>query len=119
AMRAPYPVEWIHGGGFGTRVGIVGASRIGRRLLRLLESFEFDVVVSDPCLDAQEAARLGARLVGLDELFATSSVVSLHAPLLDDTREMVGRDQLGLLKDGSVLVNTARGALIDQDALVA
>jgi phosphoglycerate dehydrogenase-like enzyme len=70
-------------------------------------------------VDAAEAAALGATLVDLDTLVATSDVVSLHAPSLPETRHLIDARRLALMPDGAVLVNTARGALVDTDALVA
>jgi phosphoglycerate dehydrogenase-like enzyme len=111
-------VPWI-----GTRrrtVGIVGASRIGRRLIELLRPFEVTVQVYDPYLTQGEATELGVtKLELLDDLLASSHVVSLHAPLLPATENMLAADQLALLQDGAVLINTARGGLVDGDALTA
>jgi phosphoglycerate dehydrogenase-like enzyme len=105
-------------GNYGKTVGIVGASRIGRRVIELLRPFDLHVLLSDPFLDGEEAARLGATLRPLEALLAESDLVSLHAPLLPATRGMIGRRQLALMRDGAVLVNTARGGLLDQEALV-
>ncbi|QMU74072.1 hydroxyacid dehydrogenase [Streptacidiphilus sp. P02-A3a] len=107
--------------GFGNHrrtVGLVGASLIGRRVLELLSPFDLDVLVSDPYLDPGEALRLGARPVGLRELFAASDVVSLHAPATPETRDLVDAPLLAALRDGATLINTARGSLVDQSALV-
>ncbi|WP_298806097.1 hydroxyacid dehydrogenase [uncultured Pseudokineococcus sp.] len=101
------------------RVGVVGASVVGRRLLELLRPFDLEVVLADPTLGAEEAAALGAELVELDELLRTSDVVSLHAPLLPSTRGVLDARRLALMPDGAVLVNTARGGLVDEAALVA
>ncbi|GAA0621489.1 hydroxyacid dehydrogenase [Kutzneria viridogrisea] len=106
-------------GNFGRTVGIVGASKIGRRVLGLLAPFDLDLVVSDPYLGQAEAAALGARLVGLDELFVVSDVVSLHAPAVERTRGMVGAARLAAMRTGATLINTARGSLVDQHALEA
>ncbi|GAA2067029.1 hydroxyacid dehydrogenase [Streptomyces albiaxialis] len=106
-------------GTYGLRVGIIGASRTGRRVCELLRPFDVEVLLHDPYTSAPEAARLGARPVALDELMASCRVVSLHAPLLDATRGMITAALLRLLPDGATFVNTARGALVDQDALVA
>ncbi|WP_299040158.1 hydroxyacid dehydrogenase [uncultured Pseudokineococcus sp.] len=100
------------------RVGVVGASVVGRRLLELLRPFDVEVVLADPTLDAEEARELGAELLDLDDLLRTSDVVSLHAPLLPSTRGMLDARRLGLLRDGAALVNTARGALVEEGALV-
>ncbi|GAA5196473.1 hydroxyacid dehydrogenase [Microbacterium jejuense] len=119
AARAGFPIDSLTGGAFGARIGIVGASKIGRRLLGLLRPFDFDVRVYDPYLDADDAALLGVTTAGLDDLFAACDVVSLHAPHLPETEGMIGAAQLRRLRDGAVFINTARGALVDQDALVA
>lgn len=105
-------------GNHGLRVGVIGASRIGRRVLGLLAPFDVEPLLHDPYADEREAASLGARLVSLDELMASCAVVSLHAPLLAATRGMITARHLALLPDGATFINTARGALVDQDALV-
>jgi phosphoglycerate dehydrogenase-like enzyme len=99
-------------------IGIVGASRTGRRLVELLRPFDFRVLVHDPYLDAAGARDLGVEPVELDELLQRSDVVSLHAPELPETRGLLDARRLALMRDGAVLVNTARGALVDGDALV-
>lgn len=104
-------------GNYRRTVGIVGASRIGRRVLQLLRPFDFEVLLYDPYVEADEAETLGARSVGLDELVRRSSVVSIHAPQLPETRHMFDRRRLGLLRDGATLINTARGSLVDTAAL--
>jgi phosphoglycerate dehydrogenase-like enzyme len=106
-------------GNWAKRIGIVGASHVGRRVIELLAPYHLEVVVADPFLDAAGAVALGATLVDLDELLATSDVVSLHAPALPETRHMIGAPQLASMMDGAVLVNTARGSLVDHDALTA
>jgi phosphoglycerate dehydrogenase-like enzyme len=100
-------------------VGIVGASRIGRLVLQRLRAFDFELLVHDPYLVPSEAAALGAEAVELDDLLRRADVVSLHAPSLPETRHLLDRRRLSLLRDGAVLVNTARGALVDGAALEA
>jgi phosphoglycerate dehydrogenase-like enzyme len=102
-------------GNFRRRVGVVGASRIGRQVMRLLEPFDMTVSLSDPYVSAPPA---GVRLLALDDLLRESDVVSLHAPATPETHHLLDRRRLGLIPDGGVLVNTARGSLIDTDALV-
>jgi phosphoglycerate dehydrogenase-like enzyme len=104
-------------GSLGRTVGIVGASRIGRLVLERLRPFDFARLVHDPFLAPDEARALGAEPVELDALLARADVVSLHAPLLPATRGLLDRRRLALLRDGAVLVNTARGGLVDADAL--
>ena len=112
-------VDHTRMGTLGRTIGIVGASMIGRLVIERLRTLDVDVVVADPYLDDEEAAELGVRRVGLDDLLAVSDVVSLHAPLLDDTRHMIGAAQLARMADGAWLVNTARGGLVDTEALTA
>ena len=100
-------------------IGIVGASRIGRRVIELLKPFDMIVLVCDPYLSAEEAAVLGAEKRELEALLTGSDVVSLHAPLLPETRHMLDARRLGLMRPGATLINTARGGLVDQDALIA
>jgi len=104
-------------GNYGTTVGLLGASRIGRMVAERLRDFDLQVLISDPYLSAADAAALGAELVGLDDLFSRSDVLSVHAPLLPETVGLVDARLLGLLRDGSVLINTARGKIIDAEAL--
>lgn len=104
-------------GNYRKTVGIVGASRIGRLVLQHLRAFDFAVLVTDPYLSADEAAALGAEKTEVDDLLRRSDVVSLHAPSLPETHHLLDARRLALLRDGAVLINTARGALVDGDAL--
>ncbi|MFI9566248.1 hydroxyacid dehydrogenase [Streptomyces rishiriensis] len=113
----PNPAETSATGNFGRRVGVIGASRVGRRLLELLRPHDFDVLLHDPYVDAAEAAELGAQSVSLDDLLLRSDIVSLHAPDIPDTRHMLDHARLALIRDGGVLINTSRGALVDHAAL--
>lgn len=104
-------------GNNGRRVGIVGASRIGRRVIELLRLFDVRVSVSDPYLTDDDARRLGASRAALDDLLAHSDVISLHVPSLPETRHLLDRRRLALIPDGATLINTARGAVVDNAAL--
>ncbi|MFI1564123.1 hydroxyacid dehydrogenase [Streptomyces sp. NPDC020490] len=104
-------------GNNGRRVGVVGASRTGRRVIELLRPFDLRVTLTDPYVDEAGAAALGVPLLPLDELLRTSQTVTLHAPATPETHRMIGRRELALMPDGAVLINTARGALVDHDAL--
>lgn len=106
-------------GNNGNTVGIIGASRTGRLLLELLESFDQRILLADPTLSPADAASLGAELVPLEELMRRSKVVSLHAPVLPSTLGMIGAAELALMQNGSTFINTARGVLVDHDALRA
>ncbi|MEV8316401.1 hydroxyacid dehydrogenase [Streptomyces sp. NPDC059900] len=113
--------DWLglsHGvGNYGRTVGILSASMIGRRVIELLRPYDLDVLLHDPYVSDGEARALGVRPVGIEELFAHSDVVSVHTPLLPATRGLVGRELIAAMRDQAVLVNTARGAVLDQDAL--
>ncbi|MFJ1783422.1 hydroxyacid dehydrogenase [Streptomyces anulatus] len=119
-LRAPHDwrAELAGHGNYRRCVGIVGASRIGRRVIELLRPFDLEVLLFDPYVDAGTAARLGAEQVGLDELCARGRIVSVHAPELPATRHMIGAAQLAAMPDGATLINTSRGSLIDGDALL-
>jgi len=106
-------------GNYGRTIGLVGASRIGRKVARMLEGFDYKVLIADPFVSAGDPVLKAAELVSLDTLMARSDVVSIHAPSLPSTKAMIGARQLGLMKDGAAFINTARGAVVDQAALIA
>jgi phosphoglycerate dehydrogenase-like enzyme len=106
-------------GNYRKRIGLVGASRIGRRVLALLAPFHFEVRLSDPTLSDAEARALGVECCPLEELLPWCDVLSLHAPLVHSTQGMLDAGRLALLRDGATLVNTARGGLVDAVALEA
>ncbi|TDE03107.1 hydroxyacid dehydrogenase [Jiangella asiatica] len=100
-------------------VGVIGASRSGRAVITLLRAFGATVLVVDPTVSEEDVAALGAERVELDELLRRSDIVTLHAPLLPETEGMLGARELSLIRDGAILVNSARGGLIDSAALYA
>ncbi|WBO63061.1 hydroxyacid dehydrogenase [Streptomyces camelliae] len=113
----PGPAETAATGNLGRRIGVIGASRVGRRLLELLRPFDLTVLLHDPYVSPAEAAALGAELLPLEDLLRHSDIVSLHAPDIPETHHMLDRGRLALVRDGGVLINTARGALVDHEAL--
>ncbi|EDY51492.1 2-hydroxyacid-family dehydrogenase, partial [Streptomyces clavuligerus] len=106
-------------GNYRRTVGIVGASRVGRRVIGLLRPFDLRVLLYDPCTGDAEAAALGVRRTGLDELCGSSDIVSVHAPELPETFHLIDGPRLALMRDGATLINTARGSLVDEGALLA
>ncbi|MEV0317935.1 hydroxyacid dehydrogenase [Streptomyces sp. NPDC050658] len=102
-------------------VGVIGASRIGRGVIAGLRASDaaLRVLLTDPYVTEEEAAGLGAELVELSELCRSSSIVSVHAPQLPETRGMLSAEMLKLIPDGGTVVNTARGSLLDTEALAA
>ena len=101
----------------GKTLGIVGLGKIGRALARRALAFEMRVVASDPFLTAEQAVDAGAELVELSELIATADVISVHTPGGDATRSLIGRDELARMKRGAIVLNAARGGIIDEHAL--
>ncbi|MBQ2743356.1 MAG: hydroxyacid dehydrogenase [Oscillospiraceae bacterium] len=103
----------------GLKIGIVGAGVAGREFIRLLQNFDVEILVYDPTLSAEEIKeQFNARKCELTELMSASDVISLHAPTLPSTKEMINKDNLTLIKDGAVFINTARAWLVDEAALI-
>ena len=101
-------------------LGVLGLGGIGRALIKLLEGFGMaPPLAHDPFVSAEDAARIGVRLVELDELLAAADFVSIHCPLTDGTRNLIGARELGLMKANAYLINTARGGIVDEGALYA
>ncbi|NWF26146.1 hydroxyacid dehydrogenase [Streptomyces sp. PKU-EA00015] len=105
-------------GNYRRTVGVIGASRIGRRVIELLRPFDLRVLLYDPYVDDAGAAELGVERTDLDELCARADVVTVHAPQVPATRHMIGARQLGLMRNGTTLINTSRGSLVDEEALL-
>lgn len=116
---ARVPLDPFTVGNYHRRVGLVGASFVGRKVVELLRSTDLDLAIADPYLSEQDAEDLGVRRMGLDELCAWCDILSLHAPDIPSTRQMIGAAQLAALHDGVTIVNTARGGLIDHGAMRA
>lgn len=106
-------------GADGRTVGVIGASRIGRRVVTALAASDAGhrVLLTDPYVTAADAEALGAELVTLPELCRRSGIVSVHAPELPETRGLLSAEMLKLIPDGGVVINTARGSLVDTQAL--
>ncbi len=103
----------------GKTVGIFGLGNIGQKVAKRVQAFEAKVqYFSRTRLSAEKERELDVSFVSLDELFETSDIVSLHAPLTEDTRHLVDAKRLRSMKKSSILINTGRGAIIDEEALV-
>ena len=98
----------------GKTLGIVGCGKIGREVARLGSALGMNVVVSDPCI--QDAP--GVTFVSLDELLSSSDFISVNCPLTGGTRDLIGKEEIAKMKDGVFLVNTARGGIINEKALL-
>jgi phosphoglycerate dehydrogenase-like enzyme len=104
---------------YGLTVGVVGAGRAGSHYIKLMQNFNVELLLADPTFTPQRAKELGVTLVELEELIKRSDVISIHAPSIPETNNMFNKDNIPLLKDGAILINTARGAIIDEEALIA
>ncbi len=103
----------------GSTVGLIGYGRVGRGVAERLAGFGVDLIAVDSLVPQAEFERLGVRRVELDELLETSDIVSIHAPLDDSTRGMVDGELLARMRPTAILVNTARGAIVDSTALAS
>ncbi len=101
----------------GRTLGLIGVGNIGREVLKLAAPFDMRIVGYDPALDESDAARLGFEPMATDEIFRTADFITLHCPLTARTRHLVNRERLALMKPEAFLINTARGPVVDQQAL--
>jgi phosphoglycerate dehydrogenase-like enzyme len=101
-------------------LGVIGLGGIGRKTIELLQAFGMNQPLAfDPFINAEAAAKSGVRLVSLEELLRQSDFVSIHCPLTDKTRGLIGAKELALMKPEAYLLNTARGGIVDENALYA
>lgn len=113
AVRSAVP------GMYGSTVGLIGLGTIGRMAAGRLGGFDVKVIAYDPYVDAAAAAELGVELCGLDELFARADVVSLHAPWLPQTVGMITGAHMASMREGTTFINTARGAIVREEEMIA
>ena len=102
----------------GKIVGIIGAGTIGRKVARRVRAFETEILYFDTCAVPEIENELGAQRVSLAELVAVSDVITLHAPLLKETRGLIGAHEFSAMKSGTILINTSRAELVDESALL-
>ncbi len=105
-------------GAYGSRVGLISMGVIGRHLLALLKHFDLRVSIYDPFVSREEAEHLGVELISLEQIFKTCDVVSLHTPLLDETRGMITGAHIATMKPGASFLNTARGGLMREEEVI-
>jgi len=98
-------------------LGIIGLGKIGKAVARRANAFEMRVLANDPYLTEEQAAEHGAKLVGLLELLQRSDIITLHVPLTSQTRGLIGEAQIAAMKRGAVLLNVARGGIVDEPTL--
>lgn len=101
----------------GSRLGVIGLGRLGSRVARIGQAFGMDVVAWSANLTPERAAEVGVRAVGKEELLETSDVVTIHYKLSDRSRGLIGANELALMRQSAILVNTSRAGLIDTAAL--
>lgn len=94
--------------------GVIGTGKIGQAMIRILNGFNMHVL----CYDPYPVEGLDAEYVSLEEIFKSADVISLHCPLTSDTRHLINKDTIAMMKKGAYLINTSRGGLIDTEALI-
>ena len=130
ARAIPLADKIMRGGGFqrgvpvgmelaGKTLGIVGLGRLGARLARYALALDMKVIAWSPNLTEAKAKEAGASLVGKSDLMSGSDVISIHMVLSSRTRGLIGAEDIGRMKQGAILINTSRGPLIDEAALLA
>lgn len=110
-------LDWMPGG-YGSKVGLISLGLIGRMTAERLKSHEVEVLAWDPRLDADMARELAVRPASVECIFEQCDVVSLHAPLLAETKEWIGARHFERMKPGATFINTARGAIVREDELI-
>jgi len=103
---------------FGKTLGIIGLGKIGREVAVRCQAFGMKTIGFDPVLSDDVATKLGIQLVSLDELYAQADVITVHTPLNDETRGLIGDDQISACKPGVRIINCARGGIVDEEALL-
>lgn len=127
--KIPYNMAHLRNGGwrdpsttnheiYGKTVGILGFGRIGKQVAKRLAGWDVHLVTYDPIITREDAALFGAELVSWDELFSRSDIVTVHLPLMDSTMGIIGKKEFEMMKETALLVNDARGALINQEDLI-
>jgi len=120
--------EDIHNGGWDERrgecrelyelnVGVISAGFVGRHFIKLMNNFGVNILLYDPYITEEGAAALGAKKVELSTLLSESDILSIHAPSIPETNHMINADTLKLMKKDAILINTARGSIVDENAL--
>ncbi|KAB0671034.1 phosphoglycerate dehydrogenase [Oryzomonas sagensis] len=112
--RAPFTGHELKG-----RVaGVIGLGKVGGRVAARLKAFECEVLACDPYVSVKRANDLGVKLVSHDEIYKNCDIITVHTPLTDETRNMVGPREFGLMKSGVIILNVARGGIINEQALL-
>lgn len=102
----------------GKTAGVIGLGKVGGRVATRLKAFECEVLACDPYISAKRAHDLGVKLVSHDEIYQNCDIITVHTPLTDETNGMIGSRELTMMKDGVIVMNVARGGIIDEPALL-
>ena len=102
----------------GKTAGVIGLGKVGGRVATRLKAFECDVLACDPYIAQKRAHDLGVRLVSHDEIYRNCDIITVHTPLNDETRDMIGERELAMMKHGVILINAARGGIFNEEALL-
>lgn len=103
----------------GKTLGVIGTGRIGKKMIKIAKGFEMNVIAYDPFPDEKSAAELGYQYVSFEDILKNSDILTLHCLYNSQTRHMINKGNISLLKKGAYLVNTARGGLVETEALVS
>lgn len=101
----------------GKTLGVIGLGRIGSQVAQKARAFEMNIIAYDPYISEKTAKGLGVKMVDLKELFATSDFITIHTPLTEQTKALIGKEEIAQMKNGVYLLNCARGGIIDEKAL--
>ena len=101
----------------GKTLGIIGLGNVGKKVAKVANALEMEVICFDPFIDAAKMKEIGARKVELKELIEVSDFITVHVPLTEKTKDMIGKEQFAQMKDGVRILNVARGGVINEDAL--
>lgn len=102
----------------GKTIGVIGTGRIGRHLIRMAKGFDMNIIAYDAYPNEDYAREMGYKYVSLDELLSSSDIISIHVPYLPSTHHLINMENIGKLKKGAIIINTARGPVIETEALV-
>lgn len=103
----------------GKTAGVIGLGKVGGRVATRLKAFECDVLACDPYIAVKRAHDLGVKLVSHDEIYKNCDIITVHTPLNDETRDMIGAREFALMQEGVIVLNVARGGVINEEALLA
>ena len=102
----------------GKTAGVIGLGKVGGRVATRLKAFECEVLARDPYISVKRAHDLGVKLVSHDEIYKNCDIITVHTPLNEETRDMIGPREFGLMKSGVIILNVARGGIVSEQALL-